>query len=78
MLIVTDQSPIDSVYYLSACCFTELGLNKDLSIISLYEIVKEKYNVDLQYNRFILAINFLFLFNKIDYIDGKVGIKRVK
>lgn len=69
MLIAYDQSPIDTIYYVSACILKELQENaKDIDV--LFSLIQRKFNPNLSYVSYLLAIDFLFLVDKLK-LKGK-------
>lgn len=66
MIIDKDSKPQDTVYYVAACAAYVLTENKE-NVETLYRKVKEKYNQHLDYDIFLLSLNFLFLIKKIKF-----------
>lgn len=65
MLIDRDSKPKDTIYYISGCILSSLK-SKNNEVDKLFEEIQKKYNVSLEYNLFLLALNFLFLINKVE------------
>lgn len=67
LLLNKTKHPIDTLYYCAACILNELSLeNQTVFIDELFEKIKNKYNSKLVYNDFLLALNFLYLIDKIE------------
>ena len=73
MIIDRDSKPEDTVYYTSACIL-EIGSSDEYNVEVLYEILKDQYNKSLEYNIYLLSLDFLFLINKIS-INNKGGLR---
>lgn len=74
ILINKNEKPCETVYYVSACILKEI--KKQMKIFNLEQFYNEfilKYSFVNNYDNFIYALNFLYLLNKIDYVD-KEGI----
>ncbi len=74
ILINKNEKPCETVYYVSACILKEI--KKQKKIFNLEQFYNEfilKYSFVNNYDNFIYALNFLYLLNKIDYVD-KEGI----
>jgi hypothetical protein len=70
MLINKDANPADNIYYIACCILEEVkGLTKVL-IDECYYTVMKKYNKSLKYTDYLLALNFLFLIEKINFKEG--------
>lgn len=68
LLINKNEKPIDTIYYISACVFSEIRKEKIITDIDkFYYEVKSKYFLNSNYDNFIYAINFLYLINKVDF-----------
>ncbi|STD27410.1 ABC-three component system middle component 6 [Enterococcus mundtii] len=67
VLINLDAKPNDSIYFIAGCVLEESADSFQLDI--LFEIVKNKYNKSLTYHDYMLALNFLFLLDKV-FING--------
>ncbi|WP_430098301.1 ABC-three component system middle component 6 [Peribacillus simplex] len=73
MLINKDARPADSIYYIACCIIEELkGLNT-VFVDDGYYIIKEQYNKSLKYTDYHLALNFLFLIEKIVFKEGRLN-----
>lgn len=73
MIIDRDSKPEDTVYY-TAACILEIGSSDEYNIEVLYEILKALYNESLEYNIYLLSLDFLFLINKIS-INNEGGLR---
>ena len=71
MLINRNKRPRDTIYYIAGCILIEIQ-KRSMTLDKLYEIIKKSYNDVLEYKDFILALNFLFLIEKISFSKGKV------
>lgn len=76
MLISKDTHPNESVLYISGCLLNILKEIRDsINIEALLNRTNEKFNLSLNYIKYNLALNFLFLINKVEYIED--GVKYV-
>ncbi|UYT10394.1 ABC-three component system middle component 6 [Lactococcus garvieae] len=66
MIIDRDSRPVDTVYYTSAYILN-LVSKKSYQVEKLYEELKRNCNSELDYTIFILALDFLFLLEKVDF-----------
>lgn len=73
MLIDKDAKPADNIYYIACCIIEELKEINKVFLDKGYSIVKEKYNPALKYTDYILALNFLYLIEKINLKEGRVN-----
>lgn len=64
MIIDRDSKPKDTVYY-TAACILEIGYSNEYNVEVLYDILRNKHNESLEYNIYLLSLNFLFLIDKI-------------
>ncbi len=71
MIILKDRAPINTIYYIAGCIIQEIK-NKKFEVDELYELIKEKYNSELEYKNFLIALNFLFLLEKIKLLEGMI------
>ena len=71
-LINRAAAPENSVFYISACVLQVLKSIGEKDMDSLYDEVKHKYNENLDYSVFNLALSFLFLVDRIKIGDGKI------
>ncbi|ARF68059.1 hypothetical protein B7C51_09790 [Paenibacillus larvae subsp. pulvifaciens] len=71
MIIDKDSRPKDTVYYISGCILATLR-SKSAEVDSLFELIRNKYNDSLEYSIFLLALDFLFLINKIEISEKGV------
>lgn len=70
ILINRNEKPRETVYYISACILSELKKQKKiLDLECFYNEFSSKYSFVNNHDNFIYALNFLYLINKIDYID---------
>lgn len=73
MLINKDARPADSIYYVACCIIEELkGLNQ-VFVDDGYYLIKGKYNKSLKYTDYLLALNFLFLIEKVAIKEGRLN-----
>lgn len=72
ILINLDAKPNDSIYFIAGCILEEsTGIfQPDM----LFKIVKNKYNKSLTYFDYMLALDFLFLLDKIFINKGGISI----
>lgn len=74
ILINKNEKPCETVYYISACVLKEIKNQKKIfNLEQFYNDFSSKYSFVNNHDNFIYALNFLYLLNKIDYID-KEGI----
>lgn len=74
ILINKNEKPCETVYYISSCALKEIKEKKKISNLEkFYNDFSLKYPFVNNHDNFIYALNFLYLLNKIDYID-KEGI----
>lgn len=71
MIIDRDSEPKDTIYYASGCILLSLGKN-NADLDSLFQDVTENYHSSMDYTIFLLALDFLFLLNKI--VISKKGV----
>lgn len=64
MIIDRDSDPKDTIFYIAASAL-EVIQTRNLNVENLYETLKEEYNSSLEYNIYLLALDFLFLIDKI-------------
>lgn len=69
ILLSNNQNPINSIIYISGCIYGELKNQTQYDLSQLFYLIKERYNRNISINRFILAINFLYLCGLI-YLEG--------
>ncbi|HET8670934.1 MAG TPA: ABC-three component system middle component 6 [Candidatus Saccharimonadales bacterium] len=72
MLISRTAMPENSVLYIAACALQILKSIGEKDMDSLYDEVRHKYNENLDYAAFTLALSFLFLVDRIKIGDGKI------
>lgn len=65
MIIDRDSRPKDTIYYISGCILSILQ-TEETEVDSLFELTREQYNNLLDYYIFLLALNFLYLTEKIE------------
>lgn len=65
MIIDRDSRPKDTIYYISGCILSVLQA-KETEVDSLFELIRDQYNDLLDYYIFLLAVNFLYLTEKIE------------
>ncbi len=74
ILINKNERPCETIYYISACLLKEVKYQqKVFDLEKFYEEFILKYPFANNHDNFIYALNFLYLLEKIDYID-KEGI----
>lgn len=74
ILLDRNNKPENTVYYLAALSYGFISKNKGLDYSELYEKLSEKNNhKDINFEFFSLALNFLFLVDKIS-VDEKGGL----
>ncbi len=71
MIIDRDSRPKDTIYYISGCILSLLK-GKDADVDSLFELIRDKYNNLLDYYIFLLALDFLYLTEKIEISEKGV------
>ncbi|MDD2494554.1 MAG: hypothetical protein PHE29_05100 [Tissierellia bacterium] len=77
ILINKNEKPYKTVYYISACILKEIKQKKKVfNLEEFYNDFIVKYSFSNNHDNFIYALNFLYLLNKINYID-KEGITYV-
>lgn len=64
MIIDRDSDPKDTIFYVAASAL-EILKAQELDVETLYEVLKKEYNSSLDYNIYLLSLDFLFLLNKI-------------
>lgn len=64
MIIDRDSEPKDTVYYASGCILLSLS-KKDADLDSLFQAVTKNYHSDMDYTIFLVALDFLFLLDKV-------------
>lgn len=69
IILNKNEKPQNTVYYIAGCILNELS-KEVYTIDELFEQLKMKYNNVLEYNIYMLAINFLFLLNKLQEDQG--------
>lgn len=69
MIIDRDSRPKDTIYYISGCIMSVLQ-TKETEVDSLFELTRDQYNELLDYYIFLLALNFLYLTEKIEISEG--------
>lgn len=65
MIIDRDSRPKDTIYYVSGCILSALQ-TKEIEVDILFELIRDQYNALLDYYIFLLALNFLYLIEKIE------------
>ena len=75
MLLINDlKKPQDTIIYCAACIlFIFKKEDRNMEIDILFDVIKLEYNKNIAYTDFILALNFLYLLEKID-LDSKEKI----
>ncbi|SFE26281.1 hypothetical protein SAMN05428981_104222 [Bacillus sp. OV194] len=73
MLINKDVHPADTIYYIACCILEELKEIKMVKVDDGYRIIKQIYNPILKYSDYILALNFLFLIERISLNEGNLN-----
>ncbi|PFT22398.1 hypothetical protein COK52_16700 [Bacillus thuringiensis] len=72
MLINKDARPVDNIYYIACCTIEELKGTNGLHVDEGYYMVKREYNEFLKYSDYLLALNFLYLIEKITFKEGRL------
>ncbi|WP_406601053.1 ABC-three component system middle component 6 [Lysinibacillus louembei] len=75
MLIINDlKKPQNTIIYCAACIiFILKKLDKSMHIDTLFNTIKVEYSKNMEYTDFILALDFLFLIEKIKFDkEGKI------
>ncbi len=72
ILINLDAKPNDSIYFIAGCIIEES--NDFFQADLVFKIVRNKYNKSLTYSDYMLALNFLFLLDKIFIKEGGLSI----
>lgn len=66
LLLDKNNTPTNTVYYIAAVSYGYLLKFPYLSFIQLYDALSEKvYHRQVQFDFFVLAIDFLFLLDKV-------------
>lgn len=67
ILLDKNNKPQNTVYYLAAISYGYLRQNGNISLTALYKALSsKKFNSKIDFNFFILGIDFLFLLDKIN------------
>ena len=72
MLLPENMQPELSIYYNGAMVLNELQQGTSKSVIDIYQIVKEKY--DMSFPIFLLSLDWLYLIN-VAVMDEKGDIQ---
>lgn len=72
MIIDNDTKPKETILYLSAIMLLKLKTYKKINVTELDDLFKE-INPNQPAFKFQLALNFLFLMNKIDIKGGQLS-----
>jgi len=74
LLLDRNNEPTSTVYYLSALVFEYLGNHDGMDAATLYQrICSEAIGRKVRYDFFVMALDFLFLLNRIG-VDEKGGL----
>lgn len=68
MIIDRDSNPKDTVYY-TAGCILEVLKNEESAVDKLFQILQQRFNESLDYTTYLLALDFLYLIQKIDITE---------
>lgn len=65
LIIERDSKSKDTIYYLSGCILSIL--KKDhFSVEALFEEIHKEFNDSIDFTKFLLSLDFLYLLNKIE------------
>lgn len=74
LLLDVDNEPTSTVYYLAAAAYTYIRDNDGIDFSESYKsVMKEYVGRDVRYELYNLAIDFLFLLNRIS-VDSRGGL----
>ncbi|MGO4942874.1 ABC-three component system middle component 6 [Ruoffia tabacinasalis] len=73
MIINRDEKPKNTIYYIAACIYDVLINNQISETTKIFEYITNEMRLEVDYQMFLLSLNFLFLMDKID-IDEQGGI----
>ncbi len=71
LLLDRDSAPADTIYYISAVCYRLICDANQIAPIDLFATLKgsRKEYRELGYDFFILALDFLFVLNRVEIDD---------
>ncbi|HFK1513853.1 ABC-three component system middle component 6 [Bacillus paranthracis] len=72
MLINKDARPADNIYYIACCIIEKIKALNEIYVDEGYYMIKQEYNEFLKYNDYLLALNFLYLIEKITFEEGRL------
>ena len=71
MLISKDSDPTESLFYIAGCILTVCKSKNDAYLPEdLYNAILSKYRLDISFAQYCLALDFLFLVDKIQNEGG--------
>lgn len=73
LLLDRNNEPTSTVYYLAALAFDYTGSHEGVDASSLYQEVCENVGKNVNYDFFLMALDFLFLLNRMS-VDEKGGL----
>ncbi|WP_414738076.1 ABC-three component system middle component 6 [Entomospira nematocerorum] len=75
MIIEPTLSPYQSLYYIGAMLLTIMKERESQYLFELYEEYQRRYAKEpMPYKKFILAIDYLYILNKVKLVDGKLRL----
>lgn len=72
MIVDKDANPEETIYYI-ACCVLEIIKRKDyIDLDQLHRDISTNFNINLAYNNFISALDFLYLIEKLKIKNDRI------
>ena len=68
MIVGKNQKPVETIFYTAGCILATLGNGSDID--SNFQDVKEKYSPNIEYKNYLLAVDFLYLLDKVSVERG--------
>lgn len=66
MIINKDEKPKNTIYYIAACIYEVITTVNISEVIQIFEYITYEFNLEINYQMFLLSLNFLFLIGRIE------------